>query len=180
MAADNVIICFVLFLIQLFFLSRIYFLRPNGHWIMGALVLCSTGTFVTGIAVASIFNTSSFQIISGTTLYGLAIFLDVVITAYYWWIFAQSRSDFRQTKKVLKRLRLYTAARGLLVTVAQTICFVLHVVQPHQLRWVLMHWNLSGVCVFATLALLNARGALREKMNEEISLDVASQMEFSC
>ncbi|PBK72930.1 hypothetical protein ARMSODRAFT_953359 [Armillaria solidipes] len=77
--------------------------------------------------------------------------------AYYWWIFAQSRSDFRhltfRTKNVLKRLRLYTAARGLLVTVAQTICFVLHVVQPHQLRWVLMHWNLSGICVFATVAL---------------------------
>ncbi|KAK0498484.1 hypothetical protein EDD18DRAFT_1157911 [Armillaria luteobubalina] len=179
MAADNVIICFVLFLIQLFFLSRIYFLRPNGHWIMGALVLCSTGTFVT-VIVALVSNTSSQQIISGTVLYGLAMFLDIVITAYYWWIFAQSRSDFRQTKKVLKRLRLYTAARGLLVTVAQTICFVLHIVQPHQLRWVLMHWNLSGISVFATLALLNARGALREKMNEEISLDMASQMEFSC
>ncbi|KAK0191253.1 hypothetical protein F5146DRAFT_591585 [Armillaria mellea] len=179
MVTDNVIICLVLFLIQLFFLSRIYFFRPNGHWILGALALCSAGTFAAGI-VTFISNTPSKQIISGTVLYGLAMVSDAVIVAYYWWIFPQSRSDFRQTKNVLRRLRLYTALRGLLVTVAQTICFVLHVVQPHQLRWVLMHWNLSGICVFATLALLNARGALGEKMNEEISLDVTSQMEFSC
>ncbi|PBL02223.1 hypothetical protein ARMGADRAFT_1005640 [Armillaria gallica] len=179
MTADNVIICFVLFLIQLFFLSRIYFLRPNRHWILGALVLCSIGTFVTGI-VTCVLKTPSKQMISWTVLYGLAMFSDAVTATYYWWIFAQSRSDFRQTKNILKRLRLYTAARGLLVTVAQTICFVLRVVQPHQLRWVLMHWNLSGICVFATVALLNARGALREKMNEEISWDVASQIEFSC
>ncbi|PBK72929.1 hypothetical protein ARMSODRAFT_953358 [Armillaria solidipes] len=64
MFADNVIICFVFFLIQLFFVSRIYFreslsmsrevfvtkisilpVRPNGRWILGALVLCSIGTF---------------------------------------------------------------------------------------------------------------------------------------
>ncbi|KAK0468046.1 uncharacterized protein EV420DRAFT_443141 [Desarmillaria tabescens] len=43
MTADNIIMCIVFFLIQLFFLSRIYFLRPNGHWMLGALVLCSTG-----------------------------------------------------------------------------------------------------------------------------------------
>ncbi|KAK0206250.1 hypothetical protein DFS33DRAFT_573856 [Desarmillaria ectypa] len=86
-------------------------------------------------------------------LYGLAIISDAVIGAYYWWIFALSQSDIRQTRNVLKRLRLYTAARGLLVTIAQTICFILHVVQPNQLRWVLMHWNLSGICVFATIAL---------------------------
>ncbi|KAK0191252.1 hypothetical protein F5146DRAFT_591996 [Armillaria mellea] len=179
MTADNVIICLVLFLIQLFFLSRIYLLRPNEHWILGALVLCSIGTLAAGV-VACISKTPSQQIISWTVLYGLAMFSHAATVLCYWWLFAQSRSDFRQTKNVLRRLRLYTVGRGLLVTVAQTICFVLHVVQPHQLRWVLIHWSLSGICVSATVALLNARGALREKMNEEISLDVASQMEFSC
>ncbi|PBL02224.1 hypothetical protein ARMGADRAFT_1005641 [Armillaria gallica] len=174
MTADNVIICFVLFLIQLFFLSRIYFLRPNRHWILGALVLCSIGTFVT-----CVLKTPSKQMISWTVLYGLAMFSNAATVAYYWWIFAQSRSDFRQTMNVLKRLRLYTAARGLLVTVAQTVCFILHIVQTYQLRWVLMHWSLSVICVSAT-GWLNARGALREKMNEEISiLDVVSQLEFS-
>ncbi|KAK0490717.1 hypothetical protein IW261DRAFT_1433740 [Armillaria novae-zelandiae] len=133
MAADYVIIGFLLFLNQLFFVSRIYFLRPDGHWILGALVLFSTGTFAA--AVVTFVSNAQSRMISGPVLYGSDMVSDVVITAYYWWIFAQSRSDFRQTKKVLKRLRLYTAGRGLLVTVAQTICFVLHVVQTHQLRW---------------------------------------------
>ncbi|KAF8882703.1 hypothetical protein BD779DRAFT_1542223 [Infundibulicybe gibba] len=103
-----------------------------------------------------------------TSFHAGAVLVDTFITAGMWSMFSPKNYFVTRTRIVLEKLIMYSVARGLLLTLAQTVHLISMVVKPMDPSpWFPSQLVLSNLCVSTLLAILNARTAFRETMNDD-------------
>ncbi|KAH7908456.1 hypothetical protein BJ138DRAFT_1128448 [Hygrophoropsis aurantiaca] len=164
----------VVFLVQLFFLTRIYLLKQKRWWLPTVIGAFAAGGFVTGIMaihllnqhprVAFLTNTES-KILFGVNG-GFSVAADVLITLCLTWSLASAKRGIKRSDNILQKLLLYIVSRGLLVAITQLLFLILYLVKPGALWWVPFHFILSKLYVITMVAMLNGRTSFRAQEDQ--------------
>ncbi|KAH7909477.1 hypothetical protein BJ138DRAFT_1155134 [Hygrophoropsis aurantiaca] len=162
----------MVFMVQLFFVSRIWLLKRDKQWVPAIISLFATGALVSGlIAITKLarhplvaFLMSVESKVSFGINGGFAAVVDIMITFSLTWSFATSKRGIKRTDNMLQRLLMYVVSRGLLVSVTQVLFLITYVVKPEALWWVPLHFMCSKLYVITMVAMLNGRGSLRSEM----------------
>ncbi|KAH7908455.1 hypothetical protein BJ138DRAFT_1157611 [Hygrophoropsis aurantiaca] len=159
----------VVFLVQLFFLTRVYLIKKERWWLPISIGAFAVGGFVTGIMavhlldkhprVAFITSTQSKILVGINGAFSVAA--DVLITLCLTWSLSTAEDGVKRSDKILQKLLRYTVSRGLLVTVAQLLFLILYFANPDALWWVPFHFILSKLYVITMFYRLNERASTR-------------------
>ncbi|KAF4618905.1 hypothetical protein D9613_010117 [Agrocybe pediades] len=157
----------VIFLVQLFFASRVHLLNPGNYWLASGIALGSLLSFVSTVyTIAAQLRHHSVQAltipsinISAIIHQTLIILVDGCITFVLSWNFikARSQSEVKRTQGLLQTLLTFVVARGVLLTLVDTASLFLWVVDSRKLYWIPIHLSLSKLYVISMIALLNTR-----------------------
>ncbi|THU95610.1 hypothetical protein K435DRAFT_859396 [Dendrothele bispora CBS 962.96] len=156
----------VIFIVQIFFASRIYLLRRT-HWIVTATVVAlAVASFAAGLGAfdlllfrcdwltvnakvgnihelnnASLTDTvnSNVSKIAFGICSSLAALCDIIVTAALFFTFQQSKTGFKRTNSMIQRLIQYAIGRGILVAIFP-ICHVSVYLASSQKGKVNMNW----------------------------------------
>ncbi|KAH7908458.1 hypothetical protein BJ138DRAFT_1115844 [Hygrophoropsis aurantiaca] len=163
----------IVFLVQLFFLSRVYMLRKE-KWIVALVIaVFATAAVVTGfVAIADLAHHPRVAFLTSTAnkvLFGIngsfSAVADIIITAALTWTFASSKKGIKRSDTILQKLLMYVVSRGLLVSVSQVLFLVTYLAKPDALWWVPLHFMLSKLYVITMVAMLNGRESIRSQAN---------------
>ncbi|KAF4618906.1 hypothetical protein D9613_010116 [Agrocybe pediades] len=157
----------VIFLVQLFFATRVYLLNPGKYWLAGGIAFGSLLAFVSTIYTigAEVRHTGIQDFkrpginVSAIVHQVLIILVDGCITIVLSWNFikARSQSQVKRTQGILQTLLTFVVARGLLITLTDTAFLILWLINDTNLNWMPIHLSLSKIYVISMIALLNAR-----------------------
>ncbi|KAF9557615.1 hypothetical protein CPC08DRAFT_44125 [Agrocybe pediades] len=157
----------VIFLVQLFFASRVHLLNPGNYWLASGIALGSLLSFVSTVyTIAAQLRHHSVQAltipsinISAIIHQTLIILVDGCITFVLSWNFikARSQSEVKRTQGLLQTLLTFVVARGLLLTLVDTASLFLWVIDARKLYWMPIHLSLSKLYVISMIAWLNTR-----------------------
>ncbi|KAH7909478.1 hypothetical protein BJ138DRAFT_216758 [Hygrophoropsis aurantiaca] len=159
----------LVFMVQLFFVSRIWLLRRDKQWIPAVISFFAVGSFVSGMIaitklgqhpMVSYLMSLESKIAFGTNG-GFAALVDIMITSSLTWSLATSKSGIKRTDTMLQKLLMFVVSRGLLVSVTQVLFLITYVVRPDALWWVPLHFMCSKLYVITMVAMLNGRGSIR-------------------
>ncbi|GLB44973.1 hypothetical protein LshimejAT787_1900510 [Lyophyllum shimeji] len=167
-SADFAITGTIFFLVHLYYARRLVIVGRS-WWLPGIIVALTIAMLVVGICTIAV--RAQADVFGGleqketkillTMFHVLAVLIDVLITAGLTVTFSTTQTEFQKTRSILQRLVLYTASRGILITVVQIGHIVMYLVQPTNfLFWLSIHLSLSKLYVISTLATLNSRASL--------------------
>ncbi|KAH7908751.1 hypothetical protein BJ138DRAFT_1156935 [Hygrophoropsis aurantiaca] len=172
-ASEFTLTMVIVYIVQLFFASRVYFFNKHRPWLAIAIVLSGTAALTFGLMAAaqmyrhrlmSYLDTRGNEILFGLNG-GFAALADVGITVSLTWTLASSKRGIKQTDTVLQKLLLYIVSRGLLVSITQVLFLVIFLTGPGTVRWAPFHFMASKLYVITMVAMLNARNMLRDIQN---------------
>lgn len=173
-AADFVITLTIMFLVHMFFITRIYILGRN-PLLAASFFLLSVSVLVLGIWMFpkhfshhrfSNFNQleSKIQIIA---FHSVAAVTDISITIALSYTFSTGQKGYANTRMLFRRLLVYSLSRGIIISLLQVGHIIMYLVRPAQfLFWISLHFNLSKLYVTTTLFILNSRFSPSEKAND--------------
>ncbi|KAF8069879.1 hypothetical protein FPV67DRAFT_990398 [Lyophyllum atratum] len=168
-SADFAITGTTFFLVHLYYARRL-FIVGRSWWLPGLIVALSIAMMIVGISAVPIQEQSKGSSIAHlaaaklTLFHVFAVLIDILITIGLTVTFARARTGFKQTRSILQRLLLYTASRGILVTLVQIGHTIMYLVDPtNYMFWVSIHLTLSKLYVISTLATLNSRTSLKAR-----------------
>lgn len=179
---EFIITVVVIFLVQLFFASRVHMLKPKNYILPGLIVLTAVLGF--GASIYTIVEQFRHNNVSDLDLAGIRIsvgfdqvmilFSDGIATVVLCWHFAKARtqSRVRGTVAILQNLLAYTVTRGLLVTLTDVVFMIMFFINRTNLDWMPLHLSLSKLYVITMIALLNARPG--NKRNNQVLSEMNS------
>ncbi|KAH7929264.1 hypothetical protein BV22DRAFT_1116995 [Leucogyrophana mollusca] len=189
--AEFILTVIVVYLVQIFFVTRIYLLQKERWWISVAIsfqLLFATGALGTGIvALADLVKHPTVQILATTEnkiMFGItgsfSAVADVMITASLTVLLSSAKSGVKRTNTVLQKLIVFIVSRGLMVSVTQVLFLIVYLIRPDKLWWVPLHFISSKLYVITMVAMLNERSQLRSQrggihttsgyLNESVSM----------
>ncbi|KAF8237965.1 hypothetical protein L208DRAFT_415444 [Tricholoma matsutake] len=157
-AADFVITLTIMFLVHMFFITRIYILGRN-PLLAASFFLLSVSVLVLGIWMFpkhfshhrfSNFNQleSKIQIIA---FHSVAAVTDISITIALSYTFSTGQKGYANTRMLFRRLLVYSLSRGIIISLLQVGHIIMYLVRPAQfLFWISLHFNLSKLYVTTT------------------------------
>ncbi|KAL1950531.1 hypothetical protein VTO73DRAFT_5655 [Trametes versicolor] len=180
----------VVLMVQIFFVLRIYQLRPKAWYIpllMGILAFVSFGLIVA--IVAREFKHTAWNDVQTPQVLNVRIanwvfgmVVDISITAVLCWYLASEKTYIRRrTHRMLNRIILFSVHRGAIAAALQVLTLLTKFIWPHTLVWLAFHNALSKVYSNSMLATLNSRIHLRDMMMKsdadgtELSLPTVGQ-----
>jgi len=179
LAIDFAVTGVVMFLVHIFFASRL-FLLGKGWWLPGIIAFCSIATMGLYISILA----EPWQPTNPTGLFSrtrmktqisvshfLSAFVDILLTIGLCVAFSPGKSEFKRTKMVLHRLLMYSITRGILTALVQIGHVAMYLIDPSKfLFWISLHLPLSKLYVITTLVILNSRPTMRKQLDEDMTL----------
>ncbi|KAJ6530241.1 hypothetical protein B0H19DRAFT_1192555 [Mycena capillaripes] len=176
--AFNVII---VFLVHLFFASRVYLLTGRQYVVPAIIVLFAVAALVAGMFIVVDINgtptvaalakpSMKLEVILTNSFEAVA---DVVATVAMSWQFYRSRGHIQATNSLLDKLLGFAVGRGGLVTVTQLLTLALYVQNPTTLNWMPVHFSIGKISHITTITILNSRQALRRPTKSTHTSDSA-------
>ena len=169
------------FIIRTMFARRFYTLSGgNIPYTLIILALSTTdlivGLVITGKAFTNITTFADLESIS-TLLYlnfaaGVASDLSVALGLST--ILVLSKTGFKRTDSLVHTLMLYTVNTGLIVAIDAALGMICYAVMPHNFIFLAFYMLLSKLYLNSCLAMLNARGDLRGKSDEPVSVKLSN------
>ncbi|KAJ7597927.1 hypothetical protein C8J56DRAFT_921435 [Mycena floridula] len=162
----------IVFLVQMFFASRIFILSRRNYAATGLVVVLAFAALVCGFASAltsrsqiSMFNKFStvLEIQSGLS-HGFSAICDVAVTVMLSRLLLECKSSFESTNAVVHKLVYYVVSRGLLASACQTAFLIITILRPSALDWTTIAFCLGRIYVITMLAMLNARPDLLNQL----------------
>ncbi|KAF9481264.1 hypothetical protein BDN70DRAFT_876585 [Pholiota conissans] len=166
----------VIFLVQLFFATRVYLLNDKGYIVPAIIVVSAMLSFGAGIytivqewkvpLVAGL-DTDKIRISIGIDQL-FVLLCDLTATIALSWNLAQAerKSRVKKTVTMLQKLVAFIVARGLLVTVITFIFAIMYIAHPANLYWMPLHLMLSKLYVITMIAILNSRNWIRNSADD--------------
>ncbi|KAI0372343.1 hypothetical protein BV20DRAFT_114481 [Pilatotrama ljubarskyi] len=163
----------VVLIVQIFFILRIYRLRPYGWYIsipilLGLMAVASYALLATiGVRV---FKDNSWgdvktamvnvPIVANWVL-GMAVDIGITVTLC-WYLWSEKIYVRRKTHRMLNRVIIFSVNRGAIAAVIQIMTLLTKFIWPQNLVWLAFHNALSKVYANSMLATLNSRAGLRD------------------
>ncbi|KAH7908457.1 hypothetical protein BJ138DRAFT_354342 [Hygrophoropsis aurantiaca] len=170
--SEYTITVLIVFLVHIFFVTRIYLLHKEQWWAPSAVAFFALVALVTGlVAIADLANhpqvsylvSKKSKIMFGING-GFSAIADITITYFLTWSFSNAKRGINSTDTILQKLLVYVVSRGLLVTVTQVLFLITYVVKPTALWWVPLHFMASKLYVISMVTMLNGRGYIRQQI----------------
>ncbi|KAF7970439.1 hypothetical protein HWV62_23919 [Athelia sp. TMB] len=141
---------------------------------IGILFIYEIGTISSAISVASF----RWAIILA---FSVTIFIDVCIATIMSTLLYRSRPGIQRTDSMLFTLIQYVIGTGALTSAASIVYVVLYIVKPNTFLYLAQEFSITRLYVVSFLAMMNARDALRERLNVPIELDInfSNAMQFT-
>ncbi|KAI0819251.1 hypothetical protein BC628DRAFT_1403890 [Trametes gibbosa] len=166
----------VVAIVQLFFVHRIFQLRPYAWYIplvMGVTALASYGLVI--VIVARVFANPAWQNVQTDSVndplianWVLGMIVDIAITVVLcWYLWAEKIYVRHKTHRIINKIIVFSVNRGAIAAVVQIFTFLTKLIVPQNLVWLAFHNALSKVYANSMLATLNSRTALRGMMNSD-------------
>ncbi|KAI0631926.1 hypothetical protein C8Q77DRAFT_882904 [Trametes polyzona] len=157
--AELLITYTVVVIAQMFYILRIYGLRPNMWYIPLAMGLLAIVSYVLVIVFfARLFENAAWSGVSSPGIlrprianWATGMVVDIAITVVLCWYLAAEKTDYTRR----------SVHRGAIAAVVQIMTFLSKLVWPHSLVWLAFHNALSKVYANSMLATLNSRTTLR-------------------
>uniref|UniRef100_A0A0W0GAK0 DUF6534 domain-containing protein n=1 Tax=Moniliophthora roreri TaxID=221103 RepID=A0A0W0GAK0_MONRR len=169
----------IIFIVQVFFASRVYILKRVPSWISGFIMFCAVGAFVFGLfvviddikdpSIATLQRTKT-QVEFGIC-HSLAALCDIVVTAALLWSFEISKTGFKETDTLLQNLLQYTLTRGVLATIVQLCLVIVYFTNLNSQNWAAVQYCESKVSVITMVAMLNSRATIYERGTAVMSVN---------
>ncbi|KAJ3980812.1 hypothetical protein F5890DRAFT_1539508 [Lentinula detonsa] len=179
----------MVFVINIFFASRVYKLQQAPFVITLIVVASAVGSTVAGLMLsARLFQNGNSQLMSfyntkamvemGIALV-LAAFSEILALATISFSLHNSRTGYKQTDTVLKKLFTFFVSRGIILASAQIAGICVYFVSEHPLNW--LTWNFISTKLYGitVLAMLASRSNLRKELNNTVSLSELSRTQQS-
>ncbi|KAF9458953.1 hypothetical protein BDZ94DRAFT_1269276 [Collybia nuda] len=184
--AEFGLIIVIVFLVQVYFVGRVYMLHRDRVWISVVIAMGTVGTFVCGIIsmndiakgkgdIRTLVSTQ-MRIALGVD-HALATLTDIFTTIALSWTFSTTRTTFKRTRALLQKLLLYTVTRGLFVTIIQLAFLVTYQAQPFGASWVVLHFCLGKVYMVTMITMLNSRASLRLEFDDPLEITPSAFVE---
>ncbi|KAH7929241.1 hypothetical protein BV22DRAFT_1192152 [Leucogyrophana mollusca] len=166
----------VVFLVQLFFASRIYMFKKERWWIPGMIVFfAAVGLGVGAVEVVEMFRfpvmsyltTAKSKILLGISGF-FSAFVDIIITISLSWTISSAKVGVKHTDTLLQKLLVYIVSRGLLVSITQVLFLIIYLWRPGSPNWAPFHFASSKIYVITVVAMLNGRHVLREQQGGNV------------
>ncbi|KAF8882678.1 hypothetical protein BD779DRAFT_911357 [Infundibulicybe gibba] len=156
---------------QLYFARTIYLFRKTIFLPAVIVLLCMVSLVTTsyGVARPVANNTVSLGIRIEIIFFHIAsLLVDIATTVGIWSMFSGKGHLVLRTRTVVEKLIMYAVARGLLLVLAQVLHLIAVMRKPGDLiSWLPTQVVLSPLCICTLLAILNARTAFRETMEND-------------
>ncbi|KAJ6564745.1 hypothetical protein B0H19DRAFT_82418 [Mycena capillaripes] len=177
------------FLVQLFFASRVYLLFARKNLIIPATILVfAVAALVAGMFIVTDINRTrtvaalakpsmKLEVILTNTFEAVA---DVLVTAAMSWQFYRRRGNIKTTNSLLDKLLGFVVGRGGLVAATQLLTLGLYVADPTSLNWLPVHFSIGKISHITTVTMLNSRRSLRNPtthINDTMSSDAPLQLQ---
>ncbi|KAH7930140.1 hypothetical protein BV22DRAFT_77136 [Leucogyrophana mollusca] len=168
---EYIITVVIVFLVQVFFISRIYLLQKERWLVSVVIAVLASAAMVTGfVAIADLARhpqLASFTSTQNKVTFGIngsfSAVADILITASLTWTFATSKKGTNKSDTKLQQLLMYVVSRGVLVSVCQILFFITYLAKPAAMWWVPLHFMLSKLYVVTMVALLNGRSSVHSQ-----------------
>lgn len=158
------------FLVQCFFIWRIWRLSHKNYLISGIVLLSAISCLVfTSLYVHRAFELTSFaevpKIQELSALINItATVTDVLIAVVMIWLLQSSKSGLDRTNDIINRLLLFVINTGLLTSICSVAALVSVLAAPQNLIYTVFFFPLGRLYTNSLLATLNARGTMRTKL----------------
>lgn len=165
----------VVFLVELFFASRVYLLNKRSWYAPAIITGCAIGALVciTLLVTDNVKHNLALDLSLIQWKLEMAMancFLivgDLIVTVTLCWKLSISGTGVQRTQTMLHQLLLYFISRGVLVTSNQFANVIAYETTPLSLHWMPFHFLSAKLYIVTTLAILNARVSLRSKLYED-------------
>ncbi|KAI0667714.1 hypothetical protein C8Q78DRAFT_318671 [Trametes maxima] len=162
------------FIVQIFFVVRIYQLRPYAWYIPAAIGTIAVAGY--GLLIGIVVEVSKMDSLAGEQSakvnnplianWALGLVVDVAITVVLcWYLWSEKVYVRHKTHRVINRIIIFSVNRGAIAATAQLMSFLTRFIWPHNLVWLAFHNMLSKVYTNSMLATLNSRTAFRNMMS---------------
>ncbi|KAJ3771652.1 hypothetical protein FB446DRAFT_90066 [Lentinula raphanica] len=175
----------VIFVVNIFFASRVYKLQQAPAIVTLIVVATALGSVVAGLMLSvrlfqsgnaqlMTFYTTKAQVEMGIALV-LATFSEILALTTISFSLHNSRTGYKQTDTVLKKLFTFFVSRGLVLAAAQIVGICVYFAGKHPLNW--LTWNFISAKLYGitVLAMLASRSNLRKALGNSVSLSELSQ-----
>ncbi|KAH9836733.1 uncharacterized protein C8Q71DRAFT_759408 [Rhodofomes roseus] len=158
------------FLVQTFFAMRVYILSRGNGWMTGLIMLCALSQFVIGVYYTAagqhtqLAATIETIIWASTAALACSIAGDVLITLSMCYYLYLGRSGIASSDRMIHVLIKYTVNTGLLTTLSAICTIILSETLPSTYWDTMFYFVVSKCYVNSTLATLNAREKLRQRV----------------
>ncbi|KAI0712395.1 hypothetical protein C8Q76DRAFT_797251 [Earliella scabrosa] len=161
----------IVLVVQLFFIFRIYHLRPHMWYIPVILGVISFASFFMVVVIFSrVVHDDTWAATNRpevtqplTANWVLGNIVDIGITVILcWYLWSEKLAVREKTNIMLNRIIVFLVNRGAIAAVVQVLTLLTKFIWPQTLVWLAFHNALSKVYVNSMLATLNARVALRK------------------
>jgi len=179
--AECVMSTTIAFIAQIYFMTQIYYVKPDGitgNIVLWAIGIFSTLGFIFGIGCSALMfmnplttanYTAIFRAMFGGAKGGAAI-ADVISTIAMCKYLGMSKTGISGTEGLLSTLSTIFMNRGAIVTFDQLATFVIFFGWGTSQKWYAPHLILTKLYINTFFAILNSRGYLREKhLNTHVS-----------
>ncbi|KAI0335711.1 hypothetical protein GY45DRAFT_1366335 [Cubamyces sp. BRFM 1775] len=168
-------------IVQLFFIQRIFKLRPYRWYIPLCQVIVAVASYSLVIVIEARINTEvlpSSLGLCGDTSEGIeqnplianwatGLVVDVSITVILCWYLWSEKSYVRKrTHRMINRIIVFSVNRGAFAAGTQLFAFVTKFMAPNNLIWLSFHNVLCKIYTNSMLATLNSRIVLRGMMSD--------------
>ncbi|KAJ4490274.1 hypothetical protein J3R30DRAFT_60451 [Lentinula aciculospora] len=180
----------MVFVINIFFASRVYKLHQAPLVVTLIVVVTALGSIIAGLMLSArlfqghgnsqlmMFYTTRSKVEMGIALV-LAAFSEIFALSTISFSLHNSRTGYQQTDTVLKKLFTFFVSRGIILAAAQIIGICVYFVGQHPLNW--LTWNFISTKSYGitVLAMLASRSNLRKDLNNTVSLSQGQQSQNS-
>ncbi|TFK72628.1 hypothetical protein BDN72DRAFT_302904 [Pluteus cervinus] len=169
------------FIIRTMFTLRVYKFGNKNLIVTAWITILSLTGFVSGVYITiEAARTDSFmrlQRLSAVMCLNFASsnLADLTIAISLCYLLSRSRTGFRRTDSILRVLILYTMNTGLIVALDTSLLLAAYVMLPQSFVFFGFYFPLSKLYLSSYLAGLNARAALRDRLQNEGPLSINSQ-----
>ncbi|VDC05156.1 unnamed protein product [Peniophora sp. CBMAI 1063] len=173
--AEVVVNALTAFIVQLFLTYRVYKLSQKNYWLTIPCVCLSLGQFIgfmvySGKAYAGNFTTFE-QVL---TLKNLDISLnvvtaatDVAIAGTLTYLLHKSRTGFRKTDTIVKKLIIFVVNTGLLTSINALCSLITYSARPDTFLYICFFFVMGRLYSNSLLATLNARRGISEQSRND-------------
>ncbi|KAF5334271.1 hypothetical protein D9758_015540 [Tetrapyrgos nigripes] len=159
----------VLFIVDMFFAARVYFLKQVHMIVVTFIVFTATVCMICGIVttvevfmnpVTEIVSKRSVTIEIGITNVTSAV-SELSAALALCWSLMTVRTGVQSTDSILQKLFKWSMSRGLFLTIVQVVALIVYVVNTEALTWLPFEMALNKVYIMTMMSMLNSRPELR-------------------